>query len=340
MIKFSNSRNYIIVRDGKELEAAKNCDLCRYIIMEKGNVIHMWEFLDYKWRLRKYTVFDRTKETDDKTTGREAYQRFYKYCGKSEIERMKTLLKPIELWESHEQLSYCNLDYIGTKIEQDIYEFDVNSSFGYGATVLKEGFELLSQYMQELYIDRINAKTDFEKARFKNLMVYLVGCFARIKEFVALRSEIIKNSNDNVLDHILKIRKNGGTVYISNTDSIITDTKGAEVMLPIVSDRMGGFKLSTYTNRLYYRAAKIYQLGDKVKYSGVPYFARKHTDFFKGYDAEQKGRLIEGYDFIIDSKNSNSIYSKVCRVRNGKIIVTIVNQLGEFIKQIEYRLGD
>jgi len=340
MLKFSNSRNYIIVKDKKELEEAKKCELCMYIIMEKGNVIHLWEYINFKWVKKRYTVFGRDKTTDDITTGTEAYQRFYKYCGKSEIERMKGILKPIQKWESFEQMNYCNLDYLGEHIHKDIFEFDVNSSFGYGATQLPKGFELLSNYMQELYDERLSAPNEFEKARIKNLMVYLVGCFANIKEFVALRSEIIKNSNDNVLEHMIKIRQNGGTVYLSNTDSIVTDEKGAEVMLPIISDKMGDFKLSTFTDKLYYRSPKVYQLGDKVKYSGLTYFARKHTNFFKGYEAREKGNLIEGYDFVISENFEESIYSKLCRVRKGKIIVTVVNQLGEFIEEIEYKLED
>lgn len=338
MIKLSNSRTYIIIDNLKELDSAKQCDLCMHIVYEHGNVIYMWDLKNLKWVKSRYTAFGEAKYKDDVTTGFEAYQLFYNYCGKEEIDRMKTILKPIECWESFEQMHFCNLEYCHTKIYENIFEFDVNSSFSYGATLLPDGFEPLKCYMRELYEKRRTTKNVQEKARLKNLMVYLVGYFSRIKGFVAVRSAIIDNSNQNIRKHIIKIRKNGGKVYLSNTDSIVTDEKGAEIMMPILGDGLGQFKLSKFTDRLYYRSPNSYQIGDKVVYSGVNYFARKHTDLFKNIDATAKGKLIEGYDFALNE--TDEMYSRICRVKKGHIEVTVYNALKEVIDVVIYKLGD
>lgn len=340
MIKFSNSRTYIVIKNIRELENAKKCDLCMHIILESGNIIHMWDFIKFKWVKSKYTAFEEEKYKDDSVTGFSAYLRFYKYCGKSEIEKMKKILPIIEPWESFEQMHFYNLDFIGVSLNQEIFEFDVNSSFAYGATKLPKGFELLSNYMTELYEKRKNTTNIKEKTRIKKLIVYLVGYFNRIKEFVAVRSAIINESNSNVRKHIAKIRSNKGIVFLSNTDSIVTDKKGAEIMLPLVSDKLGCFKLSKYSDRLFYRSSNAYQIGDKVVYSGLSYFSRKHTNLFKGYDAVTTGNLIETYDFELNEITENCMYQRLCRVRNGILTVTVYNVLGEVIDIINYKLED
>jgi len=337
MIKLKSSRNYIIIKDKKELELAKACDLCLFIIWEQNNAIVVWEKLFGKWVKNKYVVFDKSKDKDDETTGLKAYQSFYAYCGKTEVERMKGILKPIPMWDSYEQMHYSNIEFMEKKLYQNIYEFDANSAFTYGVTKLPEGFELLKEYMISLYEMKEQATNQITRAKYKNLQNFLIGYFARVTEFVRVRSEVIYNSNDNIQRHMAKIIKNGGTCFISNTDSIVTDDKGAEVMLPILGSDVGQFKLSTKTDRLFYKSANIYQLGDKVVYSGVSYFARKHTDFFKDRFAEQKGTLIEGYDFYFNLDNDE--YNKLCRVKNGEIKVTIFNKIGEVLDELNYKLG-
>lgn len=338
MVKFKSSRNYMIIKDKKELELAKSCDLCLFIIREDNNVIIIWEKLKGKWIVNKYTLFDKTKEKDDEITGLKAYQSFYAYCGKEAVERMKSIYKPIPMWDSYEQMHYSNIEFMGQKLYQPIYEFDANSAFTYGVTKLPEGFELLKEYMLSLYELKEKSINQITRSKYKNLQNFLIGYFARVKELVRVRSEVIYNSNDNIQKHMAKIIKNNGICFISNTDSIVTDNKGAEIMLPILGSELGQFKLSTQTDRLYYKSANVYQLGTKVVYSGVSYFARKHTDFFKEEYAEQQGTLVKGFDFYFNLDNDE--YNKLCRVKNGEIQVTIFNKIGEPLNQINYKLGD
>lgn len=337
MISLTSSRNYIIIKDKKELELAKACDVCRYIILENNNVIYIWSRAFGKWTKEKYVLFGNVKEKDEETTGIKAYQSFYSYCGKDEIEKMKHILTPIPIWESYEQMHYANISFMGKKIYENIYEFDANSAFTYGALQLPDGFELLKEYMTELYEKKETAQNKITRSRYKNLQNYLIGYFARIKDFVRVRSEIIRASNFNIQSKMAEIVTNKGYVYLSNTDSIVTNEVGAAVMEKYTGNKVGQFKLSTFTDRLYYKSPNAYQLGEKVVYSGVSYFARKHTDFFKEQFAEQKGSLIEPFDFALEATNES--YYKLCRVRYGEIVVTVVNKIGEKLDTIIYKIG-
>lgn len=333
-----DARNYIIIRSKKELELAKACDICRFIIMEDKNAIYIWTRQNYKWVKEKYVSFGNTKETDDTITGLKAYQQFYSYCGKEEVERMKHILSPIPIWDSFEQMHFANIDHIGEKIYKPIYEFDANSAFTYGTTKLPKGFEPLQEYMIKLYEHKRDAKNKITRSKFKNMQNYLIGYFARIKDFVRVRSEIIKESNINIKLRMSEIVKKGGDVYLSNTDSIVTDEKGAEVMQKYMGDDVGQFKLELVTDKLFYKSPNAYQLGEKVVYSGVSYFARQHTNFFEDKFAEQKGSLIKGVDFKIDI--SSDEYLKICRVEYGQITVIVTNVIGEEIERIYYRIGE
>ena len=337
MISLTSSKNYILVKNRKELELAKTCDICRYIIWEDNNIIYIWTKQFGKWVKEKYVAFGNDNAKDDETTGLRAYQSFYAYCGKEEIERMKHIFTPIPMWESYEQMHYANIDYIGEKIYQPIYEFDANSAFTYGALQLPKGFELLKEYMVELFEHKKNAQNKITRAKYKNLQNYLVGYFARIKDFVRVRSEIIRASNLNIQMRMAEIVSSKGSVYLSNTDSIITNEIGAEIMEKYKGDGVGQFKLSTFTDRLYYKSPNAYQIGEKVVYSGVKYFARKHTDFFKERYAEQTGSLIQPFDFAIEA--TDETYYKLCRVKYGEITVTVVNRIGEKLDTIIYKLG-
>lgn len=337
MISLTSSKNYIVVKNRKELELAKTCDICRYIIWEDNNIIYIWTKQFGKWVKEKYLAFGNDKAKDDETTGLQAYQSFYAYCGKEEIERMKHIFTPIPMWESYEQMHYANIDYIGEKIYQPIYEFDANSAFTYGALQLPKGFELLKEYMVELFEHKKSAQNKITRAKYKNLQNYLIGYFARIKDFVRVRSEIIRASNLNIQLRMAEIVSKKGSVYLSNTDSIITNEIGAEIMEKYKGDGVGQFKLSTFTDRLYYKSPNAYQIGEKVVYSGVKYFARKHTDFFKERYAEQTGSLIQPFDFAIEA--TDETYYKLCRVKYGEITVTVVNRIGEKLDTIIYKLG-
>ena len=338
MISLTSSKNYIIVKNRKELELAKACDICRYIIWEDNNIIYMWNKQFGKWVKEKYVAFGNDRVMDDETTGLRAYQSFYAYCGKEEIERMKHIFTPIPMWESCEQMHYANIDYMGEKIYQPIYEFDANSAFTYGTLQLPEGFEPLKEYMIELFEHKRNAQNKITRSKYKNLQNFLIGYFARIKDFIRVRSEIIRASNLNIQMRMAEIVARKGSVYLSNTDSIVTNEIGAEVMEKYKGDGVGQFKLSTFTDKLYYKSPNAYQLGEKVVYSGVSYFARKHTDFFKERYAEQTGRLIEPFDFAIEA--SDDTYYKLCRVKYGEITVTVVNRIGEKLDTIIYKLGE
>ena len=336
MYNIFNSRNYIVIKDIKELNSAKNCDLCRFIIFEDNNVIYIWVRAFGKWTKEKYVVFGETKGKDENTTGLKAYQNFYYYCGKEEVERMKKVFPCIPLWESYEQMHYANIDYIGEKIYQDIYEFDANSAFTYGVMQLPEEFNLLKEYMIELYNKKESSTNSITRSKYKNLQNYLIGYFARIKEFVAVRSEIIKRSNENVKLRMAEIVKNKGKVFLSNTDSIITDSVGAEVMGKYYGHNVGQFKLELKTDKLFYKSPNAYQIGEKIVYSGVKYFARKHTDFFEEKYAMQSGSLIRELEFSIDATEEG--YKKLCRVSYGEITVTVFNSIGETIETIKYKI--
>lgn len=336
MIKLVKSRNYIIIKDRKELDKAKSCDICRFIILEENNIIYIWIKSFGKWVKEKYIVFGTAKEKDDEVTGLKAYQSFYSYCGKIEVEKMKHILEPIPIWESYEQMHYANIDFIGEKIYKDIFEFDANSAFTYGTLRLPDGFELLKEYMVSLYEKKEETTNKITRSKYKNMQNFLIGYFARIKEFVRVRSEIIHESNINIKLKMAEIVKNKGNVYLSNTDSIVTDEIGAEIMQKYLGKKIGQFKLNNKAERLFYKSPNAYQLGDKVVYSGVSYFARKHTDFFEDKIAEQSGSLIKSFNFEICS--SDESYSKLCRVEYGEIKVTVVNKIGEVLDTIIYKI--
>lgn len=336
MYDIFSSRNYIVIKDIKELSSAKSCDLCRYIILEDNNVIYIWIRAFGKWIKERYVVFGSSKEKDEETTGIKAYQSFYYYCGKEEVEKMKKVFPRIPLWESYEQMHYANIDYIGDKLYQDIYEFDANSAFTYGVLQLPEEFNLLKEYMIELYNKKENSENSITRSKYKNLQNYLIGYFARIKEFVAVRSEIIRKSNENIKLRMAEIVKNKGKVFLSNTDSIITDSIGASVMEQYCGHNIGQFKLELKTDKLFYKSPNAYQIGEKIVYSGVKYFARKHTDFFKEEYATQSGSLINEFEFCFDATEEG--YEKICRVSYGEITVSVFNKIGETIEEIKYRI--
>ena len=337
MLNLKSSRNYIIIKDKKELELAKECDICNYIILEEGNTIYIWTKYRGKWLREKYVLFGEDKGKDLETTGIKAYQAFYAYCGREEVERMKTIFEPIPMWESYEQMHYSNFEYAGEKIYKPIYEFDANSAFTYGTTKLPDGFQPLKEYMLSLYEQKKNSTNKITRSKYKNLQNYLIGYFARVKEFVRVRSEVIKESNNNIKLCMADIMKNKGTVYLSNTDSIVTDETGAETMQKYLGDDVGRFKLSKTADRLFYKSSNAYQIGDKVVYSGVKYFARLHTDFFNDIYAEQYGSLIKGRDFEL--YENNDFYSRLCIAEKGKIQVIVYNNIGEVLNVFNYKAG-
>lgn len=331
----SRARTYIIIKNIKELELAKQNHLCMHIIYESNNCIYIWNRINSKWSKTVYSVYGKVKELDFETTGLKAYQSFYYYCGAEEVEKMKLILSPIDVWDSYEQMHYANIDFIGQKIYKNIYEFDANSSFTFGVFQLQEGFEKLKEYYDYLYNQKENAKNQLIRSKYKNLQNYLIGYFARVKQFVALRSNIIFNSNMNIVSKMKEIKREGGEVYLSNTDSIVTDDIGNEVMQQYIGTKAGQFKLQIKTDRLFYNSSNSYQIGEKVVYSGVKYFARKYTDFFKELYAEQEGSLVVGYDF--DFEYENEEYKNLCRVKNGEIKVKVYNKIGELVDIIIYK---
>ena len=331
----SRARTYIIIKNIKELEVAKQNHLCMHIIYESNNCIYIWNRINSKWSKTVYSVYGKVKELDFETTGLKAYQSFYYYCGAEEVEKMKLILSPIDVWDSYEQMHYANIDFIGQKIYKNIYEFDANSSFTFGVFQLQEGFEKLKEYYDYLYNQKENAKNQLIRSKYKNLQNYLIGYFARVKQFVALRSNIIFNSNMNIVSKMKEIKREGGEVYLSNTDSIVTDDIGNEVMQQYIGTKAGQFKLQIKTDRLFYNSSNSYQIGEKVVYSGVKYFARKYTDFFKELYAEQEGSLVVGYDF--DFEYENEEYKNLCRVKNGEIKVKVYNKTGELVDIIIYK---
>lgn len=331
----SRARTYIIIKNVKELEIAKQNHLCMHIIYESNNCIYIWNRINSKWIKTVYSVYGKVKELDFETTGLKAYQSFYYYCGAEEVEKMKLILSPIDVWDSYEQMHYANIDFVGQKIYKNIYEFDANSSFTFGVFQLQEGFEKLKEYYDYLYNQKENAKNQLIRSKYKNLQNYLIGYFARVKQFVALRSNIIFNSNMNIVSKMKEIKREGGEVYLSNTDSIVTDDIGNEVMQQYIGTKAGQFKLQIKTDRLFYNSSNSYQIGEKVVYSGVKYFARKYTDFFKELYAEQEGSLVVGYDF--DFEYENEEYKNLCRVKNGEIKVKVYNKIGELVDIIIYK---
>lgn len=331
---FINTPNSIVVKNIKELNEAKRNHLCMYIFQEDNNVINFWERVHGKWLKHRYVVIGEAKEKDDEISGLKAYQSFYYYCGEEEVDKMKHIFSPIPIWESEEQIHYANMDFANQKIYKDIYEFDANSAFTYGTLRLPNGFEKLKEYMYLLYENKRDAKNSITRSKFKNLQNFLIGYFARIKDFVKLRSEIILNSNLNISLRMAEIFQKGGNVYISNTDSIVTDNIGAEIMQKYIGGDVGQFKFVKKVDRLFYMSSNAYQLGDKVTYSGVKYFARQHTDFFKEESAEQYGRFVNEHDFLINCSNENK---KLCRISFGDITVKVYNNIGELIKEIIYK---
>lgn len=331
-----STRNYVIIKSPKELKDAKQIPFCRHIIFEDADTIYIWSRLNGKWTKSGYTMFGAIKERDFETTGLKAYQAFYSYCGKAEVERMKTYLEPIPIWDSYEQLHYFNVDYVGQKIYQPIFEYDANSAFTYGVFQLDDRFAKLKEYYRKLYDLKLNSTNEITKSKYKNLQNYLIGYFARVKEFVALRSEIIHNCNNNIRKKIAEIFSKNGIAYISSTDSIVTESIGSKVMEKYVGTDAGQFKLKQTADRLFYNSSNCYQIGNKVVYSGVKYFSRKHTDFFSDTTASQDGTLIEGFDFDFETENENE--TKLCCVRRGTVTVTVYNSLKEVKDIIKYKL--
>ena len=99
---------------------------------------------------------------------------------------------------------------------------------------------------------------------------------------------------------------------------------------------VGQFKLELKTDKLFYKSPNAYQIGEKIVYSGVKYFARKHTDFFEEKYAIQSGSLIKELEFSIDATEEG--YQKLCKVYYGEITVTVFNSIGETIETIKYRI--
>lgn len=332
-------RTFIIIKTIRELRQAQKESLCRHIILEDNNVIYIWNRFNNKWVKNVYVLFYESKEKDFEATGLKAYQEFYKYCGKEKVEEMKKVYSPIDIWESYEQLHYSNVEFINEKIYQNIYEFDCNSSFTFGVLQLPNEFNILKEYMLSLYDKKKNASCPQVRGRYKNLQNYLIGYFARIKEFVKVRSEIIRFSNHNIRKHIAKIIKAKGIVYISSTDSIITNQVGYEVMQEFISDDVGKFKLEKSADKLFYKSSNAYQIGDKVVWSGMKYFAKKNSDFFNDIFAEQTGNFFIPFDYKVDIDDNNTY--KLCKVKLGEIKVDIYNILGEQIQQKIYKIqGD
>ena len=153
---------------------------------------------------------------------------------------------------------------------------------------------------------------------------------------IRVRSDIILQSNLNIKTRMGEIVDAGGNVYLSNTDSIVTDSIGADIMQRYIGVGVGQFKLSSQTDRLFYQSSNSYQLGDKVVWSGVKYFAQKNTDFFQDKIAQQQGNLVDSFDYCI---SENEEY-RLCRVREGEIKVTVTNTIGELLETKRYRIKE
>lgn len=336
MSNWSVSKIFILARNRKDVDIAKKNSICRVIIYEENNILHIWKKYLGKWVYSKHIAYDDDIERDNTVTGLKAYQEFYKYCGKDEIERMKDIFRPIAVWESQEQMHFANVEYVNQKIYEPIYKFDANSSFTYGAYQLPSDFDIMKEYFSNVYSKKESAATKLERSFYKNMQNFLVGYFARVKGFISVRSNIIHNSNTNIRTRIREISKNGGKVYLSNTDSIITNSIGADVMSKYIGKSAGMFKLEKVGDRLIYKSSNAYQLDDDLVYSGVKYFARKEIDLFKDEHAIQKGSFIEPMEFMSDiSENGNR---RLCSIKLGEIEVRKFNSLGELVKITRYRL--
>ena len=335
-MKLPKSRNYVVINDRDELNKAMMEQYSRFIILEEANVINLWNYTKTGWKYNRFVYFGDDGKGIDDTTGYKAYLEFYKFCGKENIEKMKKVLPNINIWESHEQIHYYNMMYANKKINKKIYAFDVNSSFTYGVMMLSDDFKLLKDYMNIIYNKKKEAKNKNTRLKYKNLQNFLIGYFARINDFISLRSEIIKNSNNNIYSKMEEIEENGGVVFISNTDSIITDEIGYYTMIKYVGKDVGQFKIEAIEDKLFYNSSNCYQLGRKLVYSGVRYFARKHTDLFEGISATQSGSLIKTYNIDIEGNDD------LCCIKEGSIIVNTYNKIGEKINTYVYKinLGD
>ena len=334
MLNLPNVSNCAVVANMISVRQAMNEPLCRFIVFENSNAIFVWSKKFGKWHKSTYIIDGEYKDRDFEATGFKAYREFYRYCGQSEVEKMKNALSPIPMWESCEQMHYANIDYVNTKIYEEIYEFDANSSFTYGVTKLPRDFDKLKDYMYLLYNKKKTAENQLSRSYYKNMQNFLIGYFARIKQFVRVRSDIISNSNFNIKTRMAEILQQKGKVYLSNTDSIVTDKIGASVMQKYIGTDVGEFKLSTKTDKLYYRSSNAYQIGEKIVWSGMQYFARKDTDFFNDRIAKQTGKLVDSFDYYEKTKTG----IKLCRVREGEIKVEVVNTLGELITIKKYKI--
>lgn len=336
MLNIPDVGNVVVIKTPREFRGATQISACRFIVCEDGNVIFVWNRVNGIWHKHKYVLFGKDKDRDFDTSGFEAYKKFYAYCGKDEIDRMKTALSPIPIWESQEQMHYANIDFVGQKLYQPIYEFDANSAFTYGTLQLPNDFDKLKEYMLKLYDKKAAAETKLERSRFKNLQNYLIGYFAKVRDLVRVRSDIILHSNINIRTCMGAITKSGGNVFLSNTDSIVTDEIGAEVMQKYIGTEVGKFKLEKQTDKLFYRSSNSYQIGDKVVWSGLKYFARENTDVFADRFAQQSGNLVNEVEFCM---TENEEY-KLCRIETGMVYVTISNSIGELIETKKYRISE
>ena len=335
-MELSGTKTYAIVNDKKGLKQAMANKLCCHIIWEDGYTITVYDRDITGWKKTTYAFFGEKTENDEETTGRIAYQQFYSYAGRDNVERMKIILPHIDAWDSTEQMHYANVFCAGQKIYKPIYEFDANSAFTYGTMHLPDGFDVLKEYMYSLFESKRDAKTKLTRSKYKNLQNYLIGYFARVKGFISTRSEVIRNSNNNILDKMHEIKEHKGIVYLSNTDSIITDDYGADIMSKYLGTDAGQFKLVGQYSRLFYNSPNSYQLDDEVTWSGVKKFARDNTDFFEDKIATQTGSLIEGSEFVLTSCEESNV--KLCRVGYGEIEVTVCNKIGEVIDRKIYKI--
>lgn len=337
MLSLNPSSNYVVARNMKEVRIAKQKGLCRFIILETPTAITIWNYVAGNWDIEQFILTNDFCPQPLELTGLDAYRAFYSYCGRDEIERMKSIYTPIPSWEAEPPFHYCNLNYVDMKLYQPIYELDANSAFTYGTTRLPDDFNLLKQYMTMLYGRKRDTTSKTQRSLYKALMNYLIGYMARVKGFSGVRSHIIAESNLNIKRHMVDIQAAGGTVFLSNTDSIVTDEKGMSAMQDSIGAEVGQFKVQSTSDKLYYKSSNAYQLGDNVTYSGVGYYARKHTDFFKGEYAVQTGKFIIPKD--IDWEDEEGSLCHLSSVEWDRICVTVFYLNGEYKKRFYYRLG-
>ena len=173
---------------------------------------------------------------------------------------------------------------------------------------------------------RKKTSTKEERDKHKLILNSLIGImkyhnvFLRIAvlEYARMYIESLKDEN----------------TIMQTVDSIVSLTPRPDLD---IGDNLGQFKLEQVANRLYYRSPNAYQLGDKIVYSGVQYFAKKHVDLFNEISATQEGSLIRGFNFVIDE---NKEYTKVCEVEYGEITVKQYNFLGELINTFKYKVDN